>query len=82
MREAFVIIYIFLISALVVSSLYARRSNRAIGRALAFFLMAIVPPVLGNIMIIGTENRTVAMIGYYIFFLGMDVGSFALIRFA
>ena len=82
MREAFVIIYIFLILALVVSSLYAKRSNRAIGRALAFFLAAIVPPVFGNMMIIGTENRTLAILGHYIFFLGMDVGSFALIRFA
>ena len=81
MRIAFAIIFIGMIIGLIVCSVIARRSKKEIGPAVAFFLASLVMPVTGNLIIIVSTEKTIAEIGCYIYYLGMDLMLFALGRF-
>ena len=52
MREAFTIIFIGLIAALSFCAIIARRSGKTMGSAVSFFLISLIPPVIGNLIII------------------------------
>ncbi len=81
MRIGFGILYFFLVVALCVCAVLARRSNRPIGKSVALMLVGLVPPVLGNLLIILSSDQALSTVGCYIYFLGMDLAIFALIRF-
>ncbi|MBO7703681.1 MAG: EAL domain-containing protein [Solobacterium sp.] len=82
MREAFSLLFLVLAGALAVCSFFAFRSPREIRHAVAFLLLALIPPVIGNMIIVYTGDETIAKAGYYIYFLGMDLVMFALLRFS
>ncbi len=42
---------------------------------------ALIPPVFGNLLIVSTSMELVATIGCYIYFIGMDMVMYALLRF-
>lgn len=68
--------------ALVACAVMARRSTKQpIGTTVSLLLFALIPPVIGNLLIIDTANLTIATVGYYVYFLGMDLVMFALLRF-
>lgn len=82
MRIGLSIIFIILVAALTACAFMARRSSKQpIGTTVSVLLVALIPPVIGNLLIIDSANLTVATIGYYIYFLGMDLVMFALLRF-
>lgn len=81
MRIAFFCILISLIAALGVFARAAFRSSKKIGRAVAYMLCALVPPMIGNGIIIISSDRFLSTIGYYVYFLGMNVVMAALIHF-
>ncbi|MBQ6504145.1 MAG: EAL domain-containing protein [Flexilinea sp.] len=80
-RQAFSVIYIFLIAALVVCYYFTHRSHKAISSSVGLMLLALIPPVIGNMMIISTSDLVTARIGYYIYFLGMNASMYALLKF-
>ena len=80
-RLAFVIIFAILIVTLILCGLASWRSNKPIGRSVSLFCLSIIPPILGNMIIIGTATRGVALVGTYIYYIGMDLAMYALIRF-
>ena len=82
MRLAFSVIFSAMIFVLLLCAVSAKRSHKAIGNAAAWFEVSIIPPVAGNLIIISTQNRNIAIIGYYIFFLGMNNLMFSLTRFS
>ena len=43
--------------------------------------LALIPTLIGNLVIIGSSIKEVSMIGYYIYFAGMDLVMFALLNF-
>ena len=81
MRATFSVIYLILILALSVCSILAKRSDKPSKNAVAFLEAALIPPVLGNLVIVATSTRTVALIGCYMYYLGMDLVIGALVRF-
>lgn len=81
MRIALSVIFAVLILILGVCSFFAFRSKKPIGKAVAILLVALMPPVLGNLFIIASPNLYLSTAGCYIYFLGMDIVMFALIRF-
>ena len=81
MRATFTIIFIALAIVLAVTAYLALRSRRRNGRYVALMLVGLFVPVVGNALIVSTDRRMVALIGSYIYFLGMDLAMFALIRF-
>ena len=81
MRIAFSVIFSVFIAMLALCGFFAWRSKKSIGKAVFLLLLALIPPVVGNQIIIATDNQTIATVGCYIYFLGMDLVMFALIRF-
>lgn len=79
-----IILYIFLILLIVeiICGYKAYKSIKPIGKDVCKLLLSFLPPVLGNFIIIATENELVATIGYYIYFLGMDLVVYFLYKFS
>ena len=57
------------------------RSSKPIGKPMGLLDLSFIPPILGNVMIIGTSDRSVAMAGYYLYFLGMNAVMASLVNF-
>ena len=81
MRYAFVAIFALLIATLILCSRVSLRSIKPIGRSVSFFCLSLIIPLFGNLLIIGTCNEVVALVGYYLFYIGMDIAMYALLRF-
>ncbi|MBR5108926.1 MAG: GGDEF domain-containing protein [Clostridia bacterium] len=81
MRVCFFIIFVVTAFFLGVCAKKAFYSTKSIGRSVAGLLCALIPPVLGNAVIIISGNRTVSTVGYYIYFLGMNGVMLNLINF-
>ncbi len=81
MRITYSIIYLILVFSLAGCVMLARKSDRPTRNAVAFLEAALIPPVLGNLLIVGTNIRATAVIGCYLYYLGMDVVIFALVSF-
>lgn len=59
----------------------ALRSHKRFGKTVGLLELALLPPMIGNIIIIGSSVWLRSLIGYYIYFLGMDLVMFALVNF-
>ena len=81
MRITYSILYDLLIVALIACTVIARRSDRPTKNSLAFLEAAVIPLIFGNLMIIQSKQYMLTMIGYYIYFLGMDLLLLALVYF-
>ena len=81
MRFTFSVIYSLLIIALGVCSVIAWKSRKAIGRSVTQLEGSLIPPVMGNLLIVGSDNRKIALAGSYIYFIGMDLVMYALVYF-
>ena len=81
MRITYCYIYLLLIFSLLGCGILARKSDRPTRDAVAFLETALIPPVLGNLLIVGTSLRMTALIGCYLYYLGMDLVMFALVNF-
>lgn len=81
MRITYSIIYLLLIFALTVCGMTALRSNGKTRRSVALLEFSLIPPVLGNMLIVGTSLKCTSLIGCYLYYLGMDLVMFALVNF-
>ncbi len=81
MRMMFSILYTVIVLGLIRCTVSARRSQKGIGRYVALLDSAFIPPVIGNLIIICTHEEAVARVGYYFYFLGMNLVMYALCRF-
>ena len=81
LRGTYSVIFVLLIYALGICAVLARRSNKPIGRAVSMLELALIPPVMGNLLIVGSGERYIALIGCYVYFIGMDLVLYALVRF-
>ena len=74
-------IFIILVLALAICSVKARNSQKAIGPSVSLMLVALIPPIIGNLIIVSSTTKNLAVTGYYIYFLGMDLVMYAVLRF-
>ena len=81
MRYAFSAILFAFSVALFVCAVKAKNSGKSIGPAVSLLLGSLIPPMVGNMIIIAFSNLTVVTVGRYIYFLGMDLVMYALTRF-
>ena len=81
MRIGFSLLFTILIGSLVACAFMAYRSHKSIGRSVALLMCALIPPVIGNLVIIVSTNELLSTFGYYVYFLGMDLVMFALVHF-
>ena len=80
-RMAFMVIFAVLIATLLLCGFASWRSEKPIGRSVCFFCLALIPPVLGNMIIVGATTRGVAYVGCYTYYIGMDLIMCALVGF-
>lgn len=80
-RLAFAFIFAILIVTLAFCGFISFRSKKSIGKSVCFFCLSLIPPVLGNMIIISATTRPLALVGCYIYYIGMDLIMFSLIRF-
>ena len=81
MRNTFSVIFAVLILALITCTIIARRSHKSMGKVVALFEASFIVPVMGNLLIIASSRRTLALVGCYMFFLGFDMVMLSLILF-
>ena len=81
MRKAFASVILILTAMLCVCVFFARRSRKPIGKNVAALIASLIPPMIGNMLIIMTRDHLVADIGSYMYFIGMDLIMFFMTRF-
>ena len=72
MRIQYAVVFVFLILALAGCAVTAYRSRKTYSRQVSRLLIALLPPVIGNLIIIISRNAVLSEIGYYVYFIGMD----------
>ena len=82
MRIFYGVLFALLAAALFVCSRLAKRSQRSIATSVSVLLGALIPPVLGNMIIVVSSNESLSILGYYTYFLGMVFVIFSLLNFA
>lgn len=80
-RLAFIFIFAFLIVTLSLCGIVSYSSKKPIGKSVSLFCFSLIPPVLGNTIIIGATTMSVALVGCYIYYIGMDLIMQTLIMF-
>ena len=78
MRTGLSVAFGILIIVLLVCMVIAKKSRKPIGNALSFLLAGLAIPVLGNLILILSTQRTISTVGYYIYFIGMDCAIYSL----
>ena len=81
MRLAFGIMFAAIIVAMAVCVRTARHSGKRMGFSAASLLAPLMLPMIGNMIIILSGNRTLSLIGCYLYYLGLDFSIAALIHF-
>ena len=59
----------------------SRRHYKELGKAVAWLDLAFIPPILGNAIIIIAKRRMFALVGCYIYYVGMDFVIYELLKF-
>lgn len=80
-RIGFSVIFTILIAVLIFCSFKGFKSHKTIGKAVGLLDLALIPPMIGNLIIIGSSIKEVSVIGCYIYFIGMDLVVLALVNF-
>lgn len=65
MRKAFASVILILTAMLCVCVFFARRSRKPIGKSVAALISSLIPPMIGSMLIIMTQDHLVADIGSY-----------------
>ena len=71
-----------LVLALCACSVIGQRSKKSIGKPAALLDLALIPPIIGNILIINSDIKAVSVVGYFFHFIGMNLVVLATIGFA
>ena len=66
---------------LLVCIIIALKSKKKMGKAVAVLDLSLIPPMIGNLIIIGSDVRTLSEVGCYIYFIGLDIVMLGLIYF-
>ena len=81
MRTTIAFIFMVLMAALVGCAVVASRVEKPIAVPVRRLLLALLPPVFGNFLIILSGEPMLATIGCYTYYIGMDVMMMALFYF-
>ena len=81
MRTAIAILISAVAAALVVCAAISRRSDREIAPKVTAFLLSLLGPVIGNLIIIIAHTETPALIGRYIYAVGIDFAVYCMLDF-
>ncbi|SDA17331.1 diguanylate cyclase (GGDEF) domain-containing protein [Ruminococcus sp. YE71] len=74
-------ILLALVLLLLLCASVAMRSRKEIRKYVALLDLSLIPPMVGNMIIVGSSIRARSLIGCYSYFIGMDLVMFALVLF-
>lgn len=72
---------IALVVALIVCAALSRKSDRKASQDVRILLIALLPPIVGNLILTLSTDELVSTIGSYIYFIGLDFTVLAALRF-
>lgn len=75
------IFYIVFILFLLLCSIFAKRSFRPCHNAVGWLESSIIIPIFGNLIIIFSNARWLILLGYYLYYLGIDLVLTSLVNF-
>ena len=81
MELSYTVMHILLIFALTGCIILAKRSTKPIRHAIAWLEATLMLPIAGNLILTFSEDKTLEMTGYYIYFLGINSVLYALVNF-
>ena len=81
MRRLFSLIFIAVILALTICAILAKQSRKPVGRPVMILDIALIPPVLGNLIIVFSSDHLLSLIGCYMYYMGMNLVMAALMNF-
>ena len=81
MRITYSLMFIALILALSVCTILAKRSTRPCRRAVMWLETSLIFPLIGSLITLLVENRTVSLVGHYIHHIGIDILMISLVNF-
>ena len=81
MRYGMGAVIALLVVALAVCAMLSRKSKRTMAPSVAKLIGALVMPVTGNLVIILSGDRTLSILGYFTYFLGMNLVMFTMLGF-
>ncbi len=82
MRIFFSVIFALLILTLFICAVYARKSGKPIGKSVSILCFSLLLPVIGNLILLLSQNEFASTIGCYTYVIGMDLMAFSLIDFS
>lgn len=80
-RYVYVGIFAMLILALLMCAINAKRHYKGLGWAVSWLDLAFIPPILGNAIIVVATRKWLALVGCYIYYVGMDFVIYELVKF-
>ena len=81
MRLIFAIIYSVLIILLVLCGMISRRSKRTVATSVSDLEFSFIVPIVGNLILVLSQNELLSTLGSYTYFIGMDLMAFSLFDF-
>lgn len=81
MRIAVSVVFVVFIAALMSAAVVSSKSEKPIGQSLTRLQLGMIVPLVGNLIIILSSTYANSLIGYYIFFIGMDVAIYHVLIF-
>ena len=81
MRIIVSVVFAVLLIILGICWAFARRSKRDISNHVAFLISGMSIPLLGNLILTVAGTEVPALIGSYIYYIGMDIAVFSLLHF-
>lgn len=81
MRLFFAIIYSVLIILLVLCGMISRRSKRTVATSVSYLEFSFIVPIVGNLILVLSQNELLSTLGSYTYFIGMDLMAFSLFNF-
>ena len=82
MRNEYALFFFAIAVALGICAWAAHYSSKSISKSVELLLLKLIPPVIGNLIIVLATRELPARIGYLIYFIGMDFALYGLLRFA
>lgn len=81
LRNVIAIIISVVALALIGGGIAARRSARKIAPKVANFLFSLLGPVIGNLLIIVARTEPLALVGRYLYAVGIDIAVYCMLDF-
>ena len=81
MRTAIAIVISLLAAALIGCAIVSRRSDRDIAPKVTNFLLSLLGPMVGNLLIIVAHTEPLALVGRYLYAVGIDIAVYCMLDF-